>query len=124
MSHQNDPQSNDNENHLIGNILAEENSGKYLPFDGPLDSDQDEPKTFGKMTFASGYGIGGSTAPYGGAFNNIPDRVGSAPATDFALVSVSRQLTAQKFGGFGQESPSNKKMQGFSGGGGGSGLMS
>ena len=70
--------------------MAEENSGISLFSKSTLDSDQDEPKTFGKMTFSGGYGIGGSTAPYGGAFNNIPDRVGSAPATDFALVSARR----------------------------------
>jgi hypothetical protein len=29
MNH-NDPQSNENENHLIGNILAEDNSGKLI----------------------------------------------------------------------------------------------
>jgi len=50
-----------------------------------VDSDQDEPKAFGKLGFASGFG---ANAPYGGAFNAIPDRVGSAPATDLGVVSI------------------------------------
>ena len=36
----------------------------------------------------SGFGIG-SNAPYGGAFSNIPDRVGSAPAIDLSVVRIT-----------------------------------
>lgn len=35
------------------------------------------------MEFTARFGIGAS---YGGAFSNIPERVGSAPATDFTVV--------------------------------------
>ena len=35
---------------------------------------------------AEGFGIGPS-GPFGGAFNNVPERVGSAPATDISAVS-------------------------------------
>lgn len=32
-----------------------------------------------------GFGLSASTV-YGGAFNNVPERVGSAPATDLSIV--------------------------------------
>lgn len=31
----------------------------------------------------------GANAPYGGAFNNVPDRVASAPVIDIGMVSLS-----------------------------------
>ena len=34
-----------------------------------------------------GFGMPSSNV-YGGAFNSVPDRVGSAPATDLSIVSV------------------------------------
>lgn len=45
-----------------------------------IDSDNDDSKVFGSRGFAGGF------APYGGAFSNVPDRVGSAPATDLSVV--------------------------------------
>ncbi len=74
---------------MIGNILAEDNSGKLPSLSmrslilHNLDSDQDEPKSFGNHGFATGFGV---NASYGRAFNAIPDRVGSAPATEIGVV--------------------------------------
>lgn len=71
---------------MIGNILAEDNS----------DSDNDDTRGSNKIAYTpAAFGIGAS-ASYGGAFS-VPDRVGSAPATDF------------KFSNFGTESPNSKK---------------
>ncbi len=95
-----EPVQNENENHLIGNILAEDNSGKetYLII-VDIDSDNDDggnnmntklgnngglgnassgnqnTPAFGngaKLGFgaAAGFGSIGANAPYGGAFNN------------------------------------------------------
>ena len=38
------------------------------------------------MDFTARFGM---NASYGGAFSNIPERVGSAPATDFAAVRTN-----------------------------------
>jgi hypothetical protein len=57
-----------------------------------LDSEVDDLKGYGKLGFGGGFGLG-SNAPYGGAFNSIPDRVGSAPATDLSVVRLSTDLT-------------------------------
>lgn len=55
-----------------------------------LDSDQDEPKSFGNHAFGTGFGV---SASYGRAFNAIPDRVGSAPATEIGVVSyISKSI--------------------------------
>lgn len=48
-----------------------------------IDSDQDEPKPFGSIGFGGRFGV---NAPYGGAFNAIPDRVGSATSSDIGVV--------------------------------------
>ena len=50
-----------------------------------IDSELEDSKAFGKIGFGGGFGIG-VNAPYGGAFNNVPDRVGSAPVTDLSVV--------------------------------------
>ena len=50
-----------------------------------IDSELEDSKGFGKIGFGSGFGLGVG-APYGGAFNTVPDRVGSAPATDLSVV--------------------------------------
>lgn len=50
-----------------------------------IDSELEDSKGFGKIGFSGGFGLG-ANAPYGGAFNNVPDRVGSAPATDLNVV--------------------------------------
>lgn len=91
ISH-NDPQTNENENHLIGNILAEDNSGKvtrtlqYLPC---VDSEGEDNRSAGKMGYLAGFGGLPVTTPYMGAFSHIPDRVGSAPAVDLSVVIPS-----------------------------------
>lgn len=82
-----DPQANENENHLIGNILAEDNSGNSQWIKKNVDSENEDPKA-NRISFAAGFGIGQNSL-YGGAFSNVPERVGSAPATDFSVVSFS-----------------------------------
>jgi hypothetical protein len=90
-----DTQTNENENHLIGNILAEDNSGTInsipsLSYPSNLDSDNDDPKA-GRISYGGGFGIG-QNALYGGAFNTIPERVGSAPATDISVVIFYKKM--------------------------------
>lgn len=101
-----EPVQNENENHLIGNILAEDNSDSdnddggnnmntKLGNNGGLgnaSSGNQNTPAFGngaKLGFgaAAGFGSIGANAPYGGAFNNtvIPDRVGSTPVSDLGL---------------------------------------
>ena len=89
MSHQNDHQANENEKNLIGNILAEDNSGNHSLVLNPLwfpliDSENEDSQAF-KMGGYVGFGMPSSNV-YGGAFNNVPDRVSSAPATDLNIV--------------------------------------
>ncbi len=55
-----------------------------------LDSDADEPHT-GKLSYGGAFSIG-TNAPYGGAFTNVPDRVGSAPAIDIGMVRLIHLL--------------------------------
>jgi hypothetical protein len=77
---------------LIGNILAEDNSGnkQYDLHLSIIDSDNDDTRTSSKMEFTARFPIGAS---YGGAFSNIPERVGSAPATDITVVRKIFVLT-------------------------------
>ena len=79
-----DQNANDNESHLIGNILAEDNSGTSYFLYSLLDSDSDDLRG-SKLNFGGAFGIGSNT-PYGGAFNAVPDRVGSAPNLELNVV--------------------------------------
>lgn len=128
-----EPAQNENENHLIGNILAEDNSdsdidegggnintklgnnggGGGLGLSGSASSGNQNTPAFGNgaklggFGAAAGFGSIGANAPYGGAFNNtgIPDRVGSTPVSDLGL---------QKY--YGQhDSPIGKKTFGLPG---------
>ena len=92
MTSQHDPQTNDNENHLIGNILAEDNSGKHIYPLNQLDSENEDNRSVGKSGFGGGFPLH-SASPYMGAFNNVPDRVGSAPAVDLSVVILFLVLT-------------------------------
>lgn len=72
---------------MIGNILAEDNSGTLFEIHYlNLDSDNDDIRG-SKVGYSTAFRMGAS-APYGGAFS-IPDRVGSAPATDISVVILS-----------------------------------
>ena len=54
------------------------------------DSDNDD-KVANKLNYDQTFGVGAHA--YGGAFNNqVPDRVGSAPATDINLVKLLKLL--------------------------------
>ena len=53
-----------------------------------LDSDTEDTRGGSKIGFGGPFGLSGVSAPYGGAFSNIPDRVGSAPATDLSIVTI------------------------------------
>jgi hypothetical protein len=68
-----DSQPTENENHFIGNILAEDEDNSGIipsPLNLSLENENDE-HNIGKFNF-NNFGIG-SNAPYGGAFNQVPD---------------------------------------------------
>ena len=66
--------------------MAEDNSGMLHFFLISIDSENDDNRSATKIGFGAGtFGLA-SNAPYMGAFSNIPDRVGSAPAVDLSVV--------------------------------------
>ena len=50
-----------------------------------VESDNDDNISAGKVGFSGGFGLP-SSSNYMGAFNSVPDRVGSAPAVDLGVV--------------------------------------
>jgi hypothetical protein len=64
-----DPATNENENHLIGNILAEDNSGNFhliIWIDSDLEDNIQKPSGGGGTTTTNNQSIGG-----GGGLNNV-----------------------------------------------------